>query len=198
MTEVDRSWLGIIVNQWRDSIGVMWGDTRTTPGGKGKNYSYYVRLEVAREEWLDNDLKGREKEMVGQVIRCKVFKNKSGPPQRICHYDFYFADYDGFEAGDIDLIKDVFNTAEALRVVTRAEQGNSYYFRGEKIGGNRPATLRKLDEDTDLAEQIQKEVMAVVSRKRLGVTEEEANQAESPEDDEEPVQTKKRKRVVQK
>ena len=197
MIEFDRPWLGIIVNQWRDSIGVMWGDPRTTPGGKGKNYSYYVRLEVAREEWLDNGLKGRDKEVVGQVIRCKIFKNKSGPPQRICHYDFYFADHDGFDAGEIDLIKDVFNTAEAIRVVTRAESGNTYYFRGDKIGGNRPAALRKLDSDPDLAEQIQKEVLAVVSRKRVGVTPEEASEAEAPdpepETEEEPAPKKKRK-----
>lgn len=201
MIEVDRPWLGIIVNQWRDSIGVMWGDPRTTPGGKGKNYSYYVRLEVAREEWLDNGLKGRDKEVVGQVIRCKIFKNKSGPPQRICHYDFYFADHDGFDAGEIDLIKDVFNTAEALRVVTRAETGNTYYFRGDKIGGNRPAALRKLDSDPDLAEQIQKEVLAVVSRKRVGVTPEEADEAEAPDPDPEPEpepEPKKKRKVAKK
>ncbi len=194
LVAADRNWLGIIINQWRDSIGVMFGDPRTTPGGKGKNYSYYVRLEVAREEWIDNGLKGRDKEIIGQVIRCKIFKNKSGPPQRICHYDFYFADHEQFSAGEIDLIKDVFNTAEALKVVTRAATGNTYYFNGEKIGGNRPASLRKLDEDPELAERMQREVMAVVSRKRLAVTEEEAQQAEPPE--EEPEEHPKRKRTV--
>lgn len=194
LVAADRNWLGIIINQWRDSIGVMFGDPRTTPGGKGKNYSYYVRLEVAREEWIDNGLKGRDKEIIGQVIRCKIFKNKSGPPQRICHYDFYFADHEQFSAGEIDLIKDVFNTAEALKVVTRAANGNTYYFNDEKIGGNRPASLRKLDEDPELAERMQREVMAVVSRKRLAVTEEEAQQAEPPE--EEPEEHPKKKRTV--
>ncbi|MCA1783606.1 MAG: hypothetical protein ABR616_15750 [Dermatophilaceae bacterium] len=201
MIHTDRHWIGIIVNQWRESIGVMFGDPRTTPGGKGKNYSYYIRLEVAREEWLDNGLTKRDKEIVGQTIRCKIFKNKSGPPQRICHYDFYFADHDGMKAGDIDLIKDVFNTAEALKVVTRKETGNAYFFNGEQIGGNRPATLRNLGKNPDLAEQIQKEVMALVSRKRLGVTEEEAQQAEElggegEEVDENPVPHPKRKKTV--
>ena len=183
MTGEDRHWLGIIINQWRESIGVMFGDPRVTPGGKGKNYSYYVRLEVAREEWIDNGKKGRDKQVVGQVIRCKIFKNKSGPPQRICHYDFYFADHDGFEAGEIDLVKDVFNTAEALQVVKRVEKGTTYYFGDQKLGGNRPAALRELDAKPALAEEIQQQVMATVARKRLAVSEEEAAEAEGEEEE---------------
>lgn len=196
MVSEDRHWLGIIINQWRDSIGVMFGDPRTTPGGKGKNYSYYVRLEVAREEWIDNGKKGRDKELVGQVIRCKIFKNKSGPPQRICHYDFYFSDFEeeGFRAGDIDLVKDVFNTAESLKIIRRGETGNSYYFGDEKLGPHRPGSLRRLDEDPELAEEVQRQVMDLVARKRLGVSEEEAAQADGPE--EESGEPPKRKRVV--
>ena len=45
---------GLLINQWRERIGVMFGDPRTTPGGKGKNYTFLTRVEVAREEWLRN------------------------------------------------------------------------------------------------------------------------------------------------
>ena len=163
----DRHWLGIIINQWREQIGISFGDPRTTPGGKGKNYSYYVRIEVAREEWIDNGLTKRDKVIVGQKIRLKIFKNKSGPPQRVCHYDLYVDNHKDFEPGDIDVVADIFNTAEALGVVGRAEEGTSYFVlsSGEKIGGNRPASLKKLATDPELAETVQREVLATMSRK---------------------------------
>lgn len=169
MIEDDRNWLGIIVNQWRDQIGVMYGDPRITPGGKGKNYSYYVRMECARDEWIDNEKKGRDKQMVGQTIRCRIFKNKSGPPQRMAFYDFYFDDHAGFEAGEVDLIKDVFLTAEALGVLSREEGKNTYYFLGEKVGGNRSIALKKMDSDSELVERIQAEVYNAIRRKAPGL-----------------------------
>jgi recombination protein RecA len=184
----DRHWLGIIINQWRDTIGVMFGDPRITPGGKGKNYSYYVRIETAREEFIDNELKGKAKEVVGQTIRIKVFKNKSGPPQRVCHYDLYVSAFDDFAPGDIDVVKDVFNTAEALQVITREEGKNTYYFGKEKLGGSRPASLSRFDSDTDLVERVQREVMMLMDRKRSG------SSAHEPEPDE-PEPPKKRAKL---
>src|SRR5262245_16724157 len=41
----ERHCLCLIINQWRDRIGVVRGDPRTTPGGKGKNFSYFTRVE---------------------------------------------------------------------------------------------------------------------------------------------------------
>lgn len=197
--EDDRNWLGIIINQWREQIGVMYGDPRITPGGKGKNYSYYVRMEVARDEWLENGKKGRESQKVGQTIRCKIFKNKSGPPQRMAFYDFYFADHDGFEAGEVDLIKDVFLTAEALGVLSREEGKNTYYFDGEKVGGNRSIALKRLDDDPELVERIQKEVYETIRRKSPGVEIDLPNEEdEGPEEKPRPKKKAVKKKAVKK
>jgi recombination protein RecA len=38
LIEEERGCTGLIINQWREKIGVMWGDPRTTPGGKAKNF----------------------------------------------------------------------------------------------------------------------------------------------------------------
>ena len=38
LIEEERGCTGLIINQWRDKIGVMWGDPRTPPGGKAKNF----------------------------------------------------------------------------------------------------------------------------------------------------------------
>ena len=52
--EGERDCLCLIINQWRDRVGVIFGDPRTTPGGKGKNFSYFTRVDVARDGWIED------------------------------------------------------------------------------------------------------------------------------------------------
>ena len=161
----ERPWIGILINQWRSKVGVMFGDPRTTPGGVAKNYACYTRLETRRDEWLDNGLKKSDPQhaTVGQTIVAKIMKNKAGPPGREASFDFYFAPYEDFDLGDIDRIKDVFNTAAMLGVLSR--EGNSFYFLDERVGPNRPATIRALEQDPELLDRVTEEVRAHVQRK---------------------------------
>ena len=117
----DRGCTGLIVNQWRQKIGVMWGDPRTTPGGLAKNFSYFTRVEVKKDEWLKEG-----KQAVGQTNKGRTIKNKTYKPQQQAVVDFYFADYGGFHMGDFDTVKDMINIAIACEVITRAGAFYSY------------------------------------------------------------------------
>ena len=57
--EGERNCLALIINQWRDRVGVTYGDPRTTPGGKGKNFSYFTRVEVVRDGWIEAPARSR-------------------------------------------------------------------------------------------------------------------------------------------
>ena len=110
---------GLMINQWRQKIGVMWGDPRTTPGGLAKNFAYFTRVEVKRDEWLkDKD------EVVGQTIKARTLKNKTYRPNQSAVIDFYFAQTQGFEKGNYDTLKDMLNIGIAIEVITRA---GAYY-----------------------------------------------------------------------
>ena len=169
----ERPWIGLLINQWRSKIGVMFGDPRTTPGGVAKNYACYVRLETKRDEWLDNELKKSDPkyETVGQTIVTKIMKNKAGPPGREAAFNFYFAPFGEFDLGSIDRLQDVFNTAVTLGVLER--EGNSYYFLGEKIGPNKPRTIEALKNDPALVDSVATQVYNHVARK-AGAAEPEA------------------------
>jgi recombination protein RecA len=67
LVEDERAVLGIIINQYRMKIGVMHGDPRTTPGGEGKNYAFFTRCEIRRDEWVEVG-SGTNKLRVGQTI----------------------------------------------------------------------------------------------------------------------------------
>lgn len=129
----DRPFTGIIVNQWREKIGVLHGDPRTTSGGKGKNYWMYARLDVKRDEWIVNP----QKEKVGQVIKIVCFKMKGARPQQVGVTDFYFAEHGEFAAGDYDVFKGLVNLGLLFDVIGRRGSGyvdlNGEYYRSEAL-----------------------------------------------------------------
>lgn len=138
LIEDERGCTMLALNGWRDSIGVRYGDPRTTPGGKAKNYHFFTRTELTRDEWLTQGSKIEDR--VGQTIKARVFKNKLAPPQRVGQVDFYFIDTKGgFKQGEFDTIKDIVNHCIALGVIARA--GGTYTFEDYKWRGKDCAKL---------------------------------------------------------
>jgi recombination protein RecA len=156
LVDEERNCLGLIINQWREKIGVIYGDPRTTPGGKAKNFHYFTRVEVARDEWLEVD-----KKKVGLAIKARTIKNKTAPPQRQGVVDFYFDDYGPFHKGDYDSIKETFSLAVANDIVIR--RGAYYEYKGQRWQGKEPV-LASLREEVDLATAMSAEVLEALTR----------------------------------
>lgn len=145
----DRPCTGLVVNQWREKIGVMWGDNRTTPGGKAKNFHYFSRVEVKRDEWI------KEKdEAIGQTIKARTIKNKTYRPQQTAVVDFYFTSAGGFRLGQFDVIKDVVNIGIAVGLITRS---GPYYSYGTQKWQGKDALVLAIREDLDLQQKLKKE-----------------------------------------
>lgn len=164
----DRPWTGIFVNQPRDSMKTVWTPsgqkpTETTPGGRGKNFAFYTRLEVARAEWIQEG-KGESKTKVGQVIRTRAIKHKGGPPQRVASMDFYFTDApSGHKRGSYDRPKDVLTAALLMDVVHR---GGGWYRYGEQRWQGIDKVLADFREDENLVQQIEFDTREAVNDPR--------------------------------
>lgn len=151
----DRPWVGIFINQPRDSMKTVWTPsgmkpTETTPGGRGKNFACYTRLDVARAEWINIGPKSNQTK-VGQVIRTRAIKHKGGPPQRVATMDFYFTDTDEFKRGEYDIPKDVM-TASILMGV--AERSGAWVKYGGRQWQGVPAYLNDLRAEPELLEEV--------------------------------------------
>jgi len=151
LVEDDRPCTMLAINQWRDKIGVMYGDPRTTPGGKAKNYYFFVRLELRRDDWISDGSKIEDR--VGQAIKCRTIKNKTYRPQQVAVVDFYFADSGVFRAGQFDDVKDITNVAMALEIIERA--GAYYSFNGERWKG-KDTVYQAVREDLSLQDSLRK------------------------------------------
>jgi recombination protein RecA len=174
LTAYDRPCLCLIISQWREKVGVQWGDNRITPYGRAKEFFYMIRGEVRRDEFL-----GTDKHRVGLSFKVRITKNKTAPPQRQAAMDFYWEDHERHTAGSYDVGKQVANIAVDLDVVELA--GSVYRFDGRSWRG-KEQFYAAIDEDAKLQAQIDQEV-----RRRLGLF---------PIDTDTVVPTKARKRIA--
>lgn len=159
----ERPFIGLIINQWRSKIGVMYGDPRTTPGGEAKNYFFFTRIEVKRDEWIEVGT-GQEKRKVGQTIKFQTRKNKSAPPGQTAFVDFYFDEGGVPEKGDYDTAKEIVSLAILNKIVTRA---GAYYRYNERQWQGADALLNAIREELDLQDQLTTDVMSTIPK--LGV-----------------------------
>jgi len=173
LVDIERPFIGIVINQWRSKIGVMYGDPRTTPGGQGKDYAFFTRLEIKRDDWIEVG-SGQEKRRVGQTIRVKTIKNKSAPPSQVAYIDFYFAGGGLCNPGEYDFSKQIVALGILNKVITRA--GAYFRYRDRQWQGT-DAMVSSIREEIDLKESLEKEVLETVKAGSKYVVE--------PSDDEE-------------
>ena len=172
----DRAFLGIVINQWRDKIGG-WsprGVPQTSPGGHGKDYAFYTRVDIARDDFLkehrpiaQDPLRAKKNNdfVVGQTMRIKTIKNKAAAPQQLAYVDFYNRNAPrlGFRRGEYDLGRDYASMGILLQVIDKA--GGWYTFGPHKWNG--VDKLREsLREDLTLREALGREVIEAASDPR--------------------------------
>jgi recombination protein RecA len=167
LVEDERPFIGLIINQYRMKIGVMYGDPRTTPGGEAKNYAFFTRIEVKRDEWIEHGT-GQEKRKVGQTIKVRTLKNKSAPPSQVAYMDFYFDNGECF-AGEYDFAKEIVALGIINKLITRA---GAYYSYGDRKWQGADAVVKSIREELDLKEALDKDVRAVIKAGSKHVNEE--------------------------
>jgi recombination protein RecA len=166
--EGERPILGIFINQIRVDVGG-WaprGVPVTTPGGKAKNYAFYVRVEVKRDDWLLEKRPRRGDVKVGQVIKVDIKKNKSAAPQQVATISAYFRDAptQGFKRGDYDILKETIVYGIAFKVIE--QRGKWLRYAGHQWGSKNEA-IEAFREMPSLVDDIYKEVIEILDSGRV-------------------------------
>ena len=149
------------INQVREKIGA-YGDPEYTPGGRAKGFACTVDIRLRRGDWISEGT-GDNKEIVGQVVKFKIEKNKTFKRMQTGEFDFYFSDNNaGVRESFNDNIKEVIMCAVEWGVIERA--GSWFMYSDQKFQGMN-ALISALKSDDELIEKIKQEVLFLSSKK---------------------------------
>ena len=132
----------IFINQIRMKIGVMFGNPETTSGGNALKFYSSVRMDIRRIGAI------KEKDqIIGNSTRVKVIKNKVAPPFKVVEFDLMYG-------------KGISKLGELIDLGTKAgvveKSGAWYAYKGEKIGQGRENAKIYLQQNPNIAAEIEK------------------------------------------
>ncbi len=135
----------IFINQLRDKIGVMFGSPETTTGGNALKFYASMRLDIRRigqiKEGADN--------IIGNRTRVKVVKNKVAPPFKVVEFDIMYGE-------GISKIGEIIDLGVELNIINKS--GSWFAYDGSKIGQGRDAVKRMLEDNPELAVEIEQKI----------------------------------------
>ena len=141
----------IFINQIRMKIGVMYGSPEVTTGGNALKFYSSVRIDIRRI----GAIKEKE-EIVGNQTRVKVVKNKVAPPFKVVEFDIMYGK-------GISKVGELVDLGVKAGIVEKS--GSWYSYNSQRIGQGRENAKRFLEENPELADEIEKSV-----RTNAGVT----------------------------
>lgn len=142
----------IFINQLRDKIGVIYGSSETTTGGRALKFYASVRIDVRRIEAIKSG-----SEVVGNRTRAKIVKNKIAPP-------FKEAEFDIMYGKGISLTGEIVDTALKFGILTRS--GAWFYYGDTRLGQGRDNVKQLLEDNPSLKDELYQKVLDAFEQKK--------------------------------
>ncbi len=138
----------IFINQLRDKIGVSYGNPETTTGGNALKFYASVRIDIRKSTAIkDGD------DVMGNLTKVKVVKNKVAPPFRRAEFDIMYGE-------GISRVGEILDLAVDNDIIKKS--GSWYSFGDRKLGQGRDATKDLLSRDTALAADVEAKVLEAI------------------------------------
>ena len=142
--------VAIFINQFREKIGVMYGNPEVTTGGRALKYSSSVRIEVRKDEVIKSG-----SEQIGVRTRAKVVKNKVAPPFREAYFDIIYGK-------GISRDGELLDAAVMLDIIKKS--GAWFSYEGNRLGQGRENSKQFLMDNPELAAEIEAKVRENTTR----------------------------------
>ena len=138
----------IFINQLREKIGIMFGNPETTTCGNALKFYASVRLDIRRVSQIkDGD------DVLGNLVRVKVVKNKVAPPFRKAEFDLMFNEGISRSGEILDL---------GVEKGLIQKSGSWFSYDGNRLAQGRDAAKTVLRDNPDLAEEIENKIMEAI------------------------------------
>lgn len=104
---VEKDVCVVVISQYREKIGVMFGNPTTTQGGHALKFYSDCRIEISKT--LSNAPKDEDGENIANITKIKTIKNKTYPPFKKCQFNIYYG-------LGIDRVEEVMDAANDLKI----------------------------------------------------------------------------------
>lgn len=146
----------VFTNQYRQKIGVVFGNPETTTGGVALRFYATVRLEVRKLAALKEG-----ETVVGTRTKVRVTKNKVAPPFREAEFDLMYGQ-------GIDREGELLDLGVALGII---EKRGAFFSHGDmRLGQGREAAKRFLREEPEVASSVEAAIRAAMREARQALT----------------------------
>ena len=144
----------VFINQLRDKVGVMYGSPEVTSGGNALKYYASVRIDVRKKEAL----KLANGEIYGNHVKVKVVKNKVSSPFRTADFDILFGK-------GISKNSELLELGEKLDIIKKS--GSWFSYGEDRIGQGKDNARKFLDQNPEVAAEIEAKVRAAAKPELL-------------------------------
>ena len=138
----------IFINQLREKIGIMFGNPETTTGGNALKFYASVRLDIRRTTQIKDG-----EEALGNHVKVKVVKNKMAPPFKKAEFDIVFGEGISHSSELVDL---------GVELGIIAKSGSWFSYNDQKLAQGREAVKKLLQDNLELAEEIEAKIRAAL------------------------------------
>ncbi len=141
----------IFINQLREKIGVMFGNPETTTGGNALKFYASVRLDIRPSSPIKDG-----ENILGKQTKVKVVKNKVAPPFRRAEFDIMFGE-------GISRSGEIVDMGVEHDIIKKS--GSWFSYNDTKLGQGRDATKQVIQDNPELAEEIEGLIMEAIQSK---------------------------------
>ncbi|MDZ4147097.1 MAG: recombinase RecA [Flavobacteriaceae bacterium] len=138
----------IFINQLREKIGVMFGNPETTTGGNALKFYASVRLDIRRATQIkDGD------NVIGNLTRVKVVKNKVAPPFKTCEFDIMYG-------VGISKVGEILDLAVQYEIVKKS--GSWFSYGDTKLGQGRDSVKEVIKDNPELMDELEGKIKEAI------------------------------------
>ena len=142
----------IFINQLREKIGMMFGNPETTTGGNALKFYASVRIDVPKSTPIKNG-----EDVIGNLTKVKVLKNKLASPFRKCEFDIMFGH-------GISKTGEILDLAVERNIVKKS--GSWFSYGESKLAQGRDAVLALLRDNPELCEELEAKVKEAIAAEK--------------------------------
>jgi len=144
-----------VVSQYREKIGIMFGNPTTTQGGHALKFYSDVRIEVSKSLAKEGDV------TYGNITKVKATKNKMSPPYRQSQFEIVYGE-------GIDRFTEIMELASDFEIGKK--YGQTYTFDGIKYPLEE--FKQRLKEECDFYNEIKSKIIEKIKSVDVEIIEE--------------------------